>query len=86
MENVLLESSVRAAVMFAAMMAVLAMFHVRSAAARHAAWSAVLLTMLLLPVWSVWGPDLPLRVLPAAVQQTEYFLPDVTAPPGLTVT
>jgi len=80
MEDLLLESSFRAAVMFAAMAAVLALLRVRSAAIRHAAWSAVLLTMLLLPAWTAWGPELPLRVLPAAAPQTESFLPDVPAP------
>lgn len=76
MESVLLESSVRAALMFAAMAAVLAVFRVQGAAARHAAWAAVLVTMLLLPVWAAWGPDVPLRVLPAVEQQAELSLPN----------
>jgi hypothetical protein len=77
MENILFESSFRAAVMIAAMAGMLAVLQVRSAAARHAAWSGVLLTMLVLPVWTAWGPELPLPVLPAAAEPVAYFLPDV---------
>ncbi len=80
MDTVLLESSLRAVVMFAAMAAVLALFRVRSGAARHAAWSAVLLTMLLLPAWTAWGPEMPLRVLPAAPLRAEYLPTEVTQP------
>ena len=36
-----------------------------SAAARHVAWCATFLGLLLLPVLSLWGPELPLPLLPA---------------------
>jgi hypothetical protein len=37
---------------------------IKTPVARHAAWTAVLVSMLLLPVWTAWGPRAPMRVLP----------------------
>ena len=36
------------------------------AAARHSAWTGVVILMLLLPVWTAWGPKVSWRILPAA--------------------
>jgi len=62
----ILEWSVRAALIAAGTAAVLSMLRVRSAAARHAAWTVVLVAMLALPAWNTWGPRAVLPVLPAA--------------------
>jgi hypothetical protein len=64
-----LEWSLRALLMAAATAAVLRAFRVRAAAARHLAWTGVLAAMLLLPVWTAWGPKFAAPVLPAAVEQ-----------------
>src|SRR5262249_50980488 len=37
---------------------------IKPAAARHTAWTSVMLTMLLLPIWTAWGPKTPIRLLP----------------------
>jgi uncharacterized protein (TIGR03435 family) len=63
MQRILMECVVRAALIAAGTGLVLAIVRVRAAAARHAVWAGVVAAMLLLPVWSVWGPKAPLRVL-----------------------
>src|ERR1700722_18954662 len=45
--------------------AVLRILQVKMAAARHRAWAGVAVLMMLLPVWTAWGPKASLRVLPA---------------------
>jgi beta-lactamase class D/beta-lactamase regulating signal transducer with metallopeptidase domain len=52
----LAEASLRAAAMAAATALVLALFRVRDARVRHAAWSAMLVFMLLSPLAIAWGP------------------------------
>lgn len=64
MERLLLECSVRALLVAAATAAILPLLRVKSAAARHAAWTGVLLVTLLLPAWTEWGPKAAVRVLP----------------------
>jgi hypothetical protein len=46
---------------------------VKPATARHRVWTAVMALMRVLPIWTPWGPKVPLRVLPA--------LPEI--PPGI---
>jgi beta-lactamase regulating signal transducer with metallopeptidase domain len=65
-ERLLFEFVVRAALVAAGTAAVLRILRVRSAAARHAAWAGVVVLMLLLPVWTAWGPKASVRILPAA--------------------
>ena len=65
MQSVLLECAVRAALIALGTGVVLRLLRVRSAAARHAAWSVVVAIMLLLPVW-MGGVAASLRVLPAS--------------------
>jgi hypothetical protein len=60
------EWPIRIALMAAGTAVVLRLLRVRTAAARHAAWTAVLAVMLLMPAWSVWGPRFALPVLPEA--------------------
>jgi len=49
---------------------VLWLLRVRSAAARHAAWLGVIVLMLLLPLWTAWGPRTALRLVPPAAGRT----------------
>jgi hypothetical protein len=65
-QYLLFEFAVRAALIAAGTAAVLRILRVRTAAARHVAWAGVVVLMLLLPVWTAWGPKASLRILPAA--------------------
>ncbi len=66
MQQLLIECAVRAALIAIGTAAVLKLLRVESARARHAAWTAVVGAMLLLPVWMSWGPRASLAVLPSA--------------------
>jgi len=66
MTRLFLECAIRAALMAGGTAVALRVVRVKSAAARHAAWAAVVVMMLTLPVWTAWGPRASLRVLPAA--------------------
>jgi GWxTD domain-containing protein len=65
MDGILLEAAVRSLVLALAIGAVLRIMRVTTAAARHAAWTVVLAGMLLLPVWTLWGPKAHLPVTPS---------------------
>ena len=65
MQRLVLECAIRAALIAAGTAAVLRVLRVKTAAARHAAWTGVLAMMLMLPVWTAWGPKASLRLLPA---------------------
>jgi beta-lactamase regulating signal transducer with metallopeptidase domain len=64
MAQLLFEFIVRAALIAGATACVLRVMKVKAAAARHTAWTGVVLVMLLLPVSLTWGPKAYLRVLP----------------------
>ncbi|HLK65139.1 MAG TPA: M56 family metallopeptidase [Bryobacteraceae bacterium] len=64
MESLFVECAVRAALIAVVTAAVLSAIGIKPAAARHTAWTGVLLTMLLLPIWTAWGPKTPVRLLP----------------------
>ena len=64
MESLFVECAVRAALIAVVTAVVLRTIGVKPAAARHTAWTSVMLTMLLLPIWSEWGPKTPIRLLP----------------------
>src|SRR5271166_2721858 len=65
MSQLMLESAVRAALIALGTAAALGLLRVKSAGARHAAWTAVAVLMLLLPLWMAWGPRVSLPWLPA---------------------
>jgi Zn-dependent protease with chaperone function len=65
MQRLFLECAVRAALIAAGTAAVLEILRVKHAAARHAAWASVVVLMLVLPVWTRWGPKAQLPVLPS---------------------
>jgi hypothetical protein len=88
-ENLLFEFVVRAALIAAGTAAVLRILRVKTAAARHLAWAGVVVLMLLLPVWTAWGPKTSWRILPAAPAASRATAPAETfselALPGLDV-
>jgi uncharacterized protein (TIGR03435 family) len=65
MEVLLLDTALRATLIAASTAAVLWALRIRTAAARHSAWALVVIAMLALPVWSMAGIKLPVRVLRA---------------------
>jgi hypothetical protein len=71
MERLLFECAVRSVLIAACTAAVLSAMRVKNAAVRHRAWSGVVLFMLALPLWTAWGPQVPMRLLPPLEQQTE---------------
>ena len=64
MAALFLDVVLRATLITAGTACVLWALRVRTAAERHAAWTAVLVCMLLLPIYSLAGPKLPLAVVP----------------------
>jgi tetratricopeptide (TPR) repeat protein len=66
--GLLIECSIRAALIAAAVAAVAGGLRIASPAARHIAWCSVLGAMLLLPAFTVWGPKATVRVLPVAIE------------------
>jgi uncharacterized protein (TIGR03435 family) len=72
MGTLLLECALRAALVAAGTGVALGLMRIRSAAMRHGAWTAVVVTMLVLPVWAAIGPKLSLSVLHAAPQPTAW--------------
>src|ERR1700683_1451224 len=66
--DMVLECAVRAVLIAGATATVLALLRIGTARARHAAWTAVVVSMLLLPVWTALGPKVHLRILSPAVR------------------
>jgi TonB family protein len=87
MEKLILECVVRSALIAVCTAAALYIFRVKAARVRHAVWASVVVLMLLLPSWTVWGPKAVLRVMkpePAPVYvrpAVETVQQDVIAPP-----
>lgn len=65
MDSVLLEAAVRALLLALATGAVVWVMQVKTASGQHAAWTVVLLGMLMLPLWMLWGPKASLPVTSA---------------------
>src|SRR5580658_5860777 len=66
MERSILDWSIRALLMALGTGLVVSALRVRAASALHRAWAAAMVAMLLLPVWTKWGPTVTAPVLPAA--------------------
>jgi beta-lactamase regulating signal transducer with metallopeptidase domain len=75
METLLLECAVRAILIATGTAAVLSVMRVRSVVVRHHAWTGVMLFMLMLPLWTAFGYQVPIRVLSAIDQQSELIRP-----------
>ena len=71
MAALFLDVALRATLITAGAACVLWALRVRTAAERHAAWTAVLVSMLFLPIYSLAGPRLPLAVLPATASSSD---------------
>src|SRR5262245_11890676 len=67
--DLLVESAIRITVLAFGVALVLRLLRIRSPRVAHRAWSAVVLVMLLLPAFVVWGPsfDVPLLPSPASI-------------------
>ncbi|HEY6467391.1 MAG TPA: M56 family metallopeptidase [Candidatus Acidoferrales bacterium] len=68
MTRLFLECTIRAALIVVGTAIVLYAMRVKVASVKHRVWTAVLLLMLALPFWIVWGPKAPIRILPANVE------------------
>ncbi len=79
--DTLVESSARALVVAGLVALALAVFRVKVPAIRHAAWTAALFTMLLLPTVSSWMPTMP---LPAWVPDVPMRVINGVAAPTMT--
>ncbi len=83
-----IESAIKAVLIAVGTAGVLRILNVKTAAARHAAWAGVVVVMLLLPVWSIWGPKVAWRVLPPlperaatyAIATADTFEPAIGSP------
>ena len=75
MELSILEWSLRALLMAGGTGLVVSALRVRGASLLHRAWTAALVAMLLLPVWTQWGPSVTARVLPAAPVLARFDVP-----------
>lgn len=78
--GLLVEASVGSILLALAVGLVLIVFRVRSATARHAAWSAVLGAMLALPFLTAFSPHLRIDVLPAESGVARGDRPAIVAP------
>jgi beta-lactamase regulating signal transducer with metallopeptidase domain len=70
MERLLVECTVRATLIATVIAVVLWVARIKTPVALHAAWTGVLLSMLLLPIWTAWGPKASMRVLPTMPAQS----------------
>jgi hypothetical protein len=59
-----IEFAIKAVLIAVSTAGVLRILNVKTAAARHAAWVGVVVVMLLLPVWTMWGPKVTWHLLP----------------------
>jgi hypothetical protein len=64
MVRLLVECAVRGTLTATVTGVILWATRIKTPVALHAAWTGVLLSMLFLPVWTVWGPRASMRVLP----------------------
>lgn len=64
MEHLWLECAVRSTLIAAGAAVVLFGMHVKAGSVCHAVWAGVMMLMMLLPLWTAWGPKARVRVLP----------------------
>jgi beta-lactamase regulating signal transducer with metallopeptidase domain len=88
MEHLFFECSVRAALIIGSAAIVLSAMKVKEPTAKHQIWTGVLTLMLLLPIWTPWGPKASLRVLPPLTQAgaSQSRVPIETLSPGVVST
>src|SRR5215471_16805336 len=71
MERLLIECAIRSTLIGAVAAVVLSALRIKNVAARHSAWTCVLVFMLALPLLVASGRSVPLRILPALRQNPE---------------
>jgi hypothetical protein len=69
MERLFMECAVRATLLVGSTAVMLYVMRIKASAAQHRVWTAVVLLMLALPLWTAWGPKVSLRLLPAMGQE-----------------
>lgn len=69
-----IEFAIKAVLIAVGTAGVLRILNVKTAAARHAAWAGVVVVMLLLPVWTAWGPKVALHWLPPLPNQAATYV------------
>ena len=69
-----IEFAIKAVLIAVGTAGVLRILNVKTAAARHAAWAGVVVVMLLLPAWTVWGPKVALHWLPPLPNQAATYV------------
>ena len=74
MTSLLIECALRSALVAMGTAAILWILRIKTASARHHAWTGVLLVMLLLPIWTAFGPRAYLRVLPSPLYLEQALL------------
>jgi beta-lactamase regulating signal transducer with metallopeptidase domain len=63
MERLFFECAVRSVLLIGGTAFLLFVIRVKAASARHSVWAGVVVLMLLLPIWTSWGPKVSLRLL-----------------------
>ena len=71
MERLLFECAVRAIFIATGTAVALSVMRIKNVVARHQAWTGVVLSMLMLPLWTAFGYQVPIRVLSPRAQQAE---------------
>jgi GWxTD domain-containing protein len=69
MEYALVESAIRGSLIAAGVAVVLRVSRIEAPALLHAAWTGVVVAMLLLPAWTLWGPKASIHVLPGTASR-----------------
>ena len=87
MERLLVESAIRSVFVAVGVAGVLWATRMKAPAVLHAMWTLVMLAMLLLPLWTVWGPKAAMPMLPErpasrALPLTTSVLPTTPIQPG----
>src|SRR5207249_8478479 len=70
METLLLECAVRAILIATGTAVLLSVMRIKNVVARHRAWTGVMLFMLMLPLWTVFGYQVPIHVLSPIGEQS----------------
>src|SRR2546426_742113 len=75
MERLFFECAVRAILIATGTAVLLSVMRIKNVVARHRAWTGVMLFMLMLPLWTAFGYQVPIGVLSPIGQQSELIRP-----------
>ena len=86
MERLFFECAVRAILIATGTAVALSVLRIKNVVARHRAWTGVVLFMLMLPLWTAFGYQVPLRMLSPIPQHGELTgsVPAATVPVVIT--